>query len=47
MGTRTRNFANNVASTGRPINIDVTEFDDDKIVNDFIYTCIKRSYTIK
>jgi hypothetical protein len=34
MGTRTRNFANNVASTGRPINIDVTEFDDDKIVND-------------
>ena len=34
MGTRTRNFANNVASTGRPINIDVTQFDDDKIVND-------------
>ena len=34
MGTRTRNFANNVASTGRPINIDVTEFDDNKIVND-------------
>ena len=34
MGSRTRNFANNVASTGRPINIDVTEFNDDKIVND-------------
>ena len=34
MGTRTRNFANNVASTGRPIDIDVTEFNDDKIVND-------------
>ena len=34
MGTRTRNFANNVASTGRPINIDVTEFDDNKLVND-------------
>jgi len=34
MGTRTRNFANNVASTGRPIDIDVTQFDDDKIVND-------------
>ncbi len=34
MGSRTRNFANNVASTGRPINIDVTEFDDNKLVND-------------
>ena len=34
MGSRTRNFANNVASTGRPIDIDVTEFDDNKIIND-------------
>ena len=34
MGSRTRNFANNVNANGRPINVDVTEFDDNKIVND-------------
>jgi len=34
MGSRTRNFANNVNANGRPINVDVAEFDDNKIVND-------------
>ena len=45
MGTRTRNFANNVAATGRPINIDVTEFDDDKIVNDISTLALKEATT--
>ena len=45
MGTRTRNFANNVASTGRPINIDVTEFDDDKIVNDISTLALREATT--
>ena len=34
MGSRTRNFANNVNANGRPIDVDVAEFDDNKIVND-------------